>query len=77
MRSIWTYVLGDRLDDELDGFHEELDELQRRPAVPTGQSRSQSRMVRTHRFTPTGARSVTDMQWHALMRSLRLPETQG
>jgi hypothetical protein len=61
--------LTDQLDDELDDLSELL---QLTPAVPTGHSRSRSRMVCTHRFTPTGVRDTTDMNWHALMRSLRL-----
>ena len=61
--------LTDQLDDELDDLSELL---QLTPAVPNGHSRSRSRMVCTHRFTPTGAQDTTDMNWHALMRSLRL-----
>lgn len=65
--------LGDRLDDELDGFHQELRELQRLPAVPPStHGRSQSRMVATHRFSPTGAWQTTEINWHTLTRSLRL-----
>ena len=61
--------LTDQLDDELDDLSELL---QLTPAVPTGHSRSRSRMVCTHRFTPTGVQDTTDMNWHSLMRSLRL-----
>ena len=61
--------LADQLDDELDDLSELL---QLTPTVPTGHSRSRSRMVCTHRFTATGAQDTTDMNWHALMRSLRL-----